>query len=125
MGLWRIMGVISKYRFVLRALYEENQCRSKLQVIVRVLWNSTYVRHAPLSKQKMHESYTVTDYGRSSLDYAHKTTSTKYYARCISHYERSISKFQNYPFKHLTQFPLSIKAQIGTFPSHFSQNPLF
>ena len=121
MGLWSVMGPIS----ILRAFYEENRRRSKLQDIVRVLWNSTYVEHAPLSKQKMLEFYRVIDYGRSSLRYERKTTSTKYYARSISHYERSTSKFQNYPFKHLTQFPLSIKARIGTFPSHFSQILLF
>ena len=54
-----------------------------------------------------------------------RQTSTKYYARSILHYERSTLQFQNCPFKHLTQFPLSIKAQIGTFPSHFPQIFLF
>ena len=53
---------------------------------------------------------TVFDYGHSILHYERKTTSTKYYARSILHYERSTSQFQNYPFKHLTQFPLSTKA---------------
>ena len=84
-----------------------------------------HVRYVPLSKQKLLEFLQVFDYGRSILHYERKTTSTKYYARSILHCERSTSQFQNYPFKHLTQFPLSIKAQIGTFPSHFSQTLLF
>ena len=121
MDLWSVMGIIS----ILCAFYDENRRRSKLPDIVRVLWNSTYIRHVPLSKQKKLESYTVIDYGRSSLYYERKTTSTKYYARSMSHYEHNILKFQNYPFKHLTQFPLSIKARIGTFPSHFPQILLF
>ena len=69
MDPWSVMGAIS----ILRAFYEENKRTSKLQDIVRVLWNSTYVRHAPVAKQKMFEFYTVIDYGCSSFHYERKT----------------------------------------------------